>query len=193
MGECCGQESGSSSCQVLNLPQTWGTNSISLSTFCWSSVSGAAVRRSGPSPWRLAPFPLASQNICSLSMSWVGKLLWGKTHLGESPSWHLHLVHTAAQRWGEQRTGGHLCSQQQHGQASLLLGIESGFVGVPSSSGGSQRFTWHSAREAFRHPSPAVTPWCQNLCAPVHPGTEHAAYMCVSWCQKSKKSPICLF
>lgn len=118
VGECCGQESGSSSCQVLNLPLTQGTNSISLSTFCCPSPSGAAVGRSGPSPWPLAPFPLASQNICSFSMSWVGKPLWAKTHLGESPSWHLDLVHTTAQRQGEQRTERHLCSQQQHSQGS---------------------------------------------------------------------------
>lgn len=109
---------------VLNLPHTWDTNCISLNTFCCPPglvlLWGGEVLLSG----LFDPFPLASQNICSLSMSWVVKLLWGKTHLGESLGWHLGLVHTTAQRQGEQRTGRHLCSQQQHGQTSLALEIE---------------------------------------------------------------------
>lgn len=110
------------------------------------------------------------------------KLLWGKTHLGESLGWHLGLVHTTAQRQGGTSVpSSSMAKLPWLWRLSKVLQVKV----EPSSSGASQRFSWHPARVASRHLSPAVTPTLPtglvpNLCAPVHPGAEHAACMCVS-------------
>lgn len=174
---------------MLNLPQTRGRSCISWTTF--AVLPGAAVGRSGPSPWPLAPFPLASQNICSLSISWVEKLLGGEDTLRTKP-------------WLASGSGTHRSTKagRAEDREAPLLPAWPGFL----VSGDWVRFC-RSAQLIRCFPavhlassqsglSPSL-PCSDSYCASrsgaktfVHPGAEHAASKCVSWWQKGKKMPV---
>lgn len=168
---------------MLNLLQTRGPNCISLSTFCCSSWFGATVGRSGPSPWPLAPFPLASQNICSLSISWVGKLLREKAPAG------IWIWYTPQHKGIESRGQG---STSAPSSSMARLPGSGDWVRFCRSAQLIRCFPevhLASSQSGLSPSLPCSDSYRANRSGAktsVLPGAEHAACKCISWWQKGK-------
>lgn len=189
-GECCGQETGSSSCQVLNLPQTRGRSCISWTTF--AVLPGLVLL------WGGAALLLG----LLLPFLWLVKIFAASALAGLRNCSGEDTLRTKP--WLASGSGTHRSTKagRAEDREAPLLPAWPGFL----VSGDWVRFCRSaqlircfpavhlaSSQSGLSPSLPCSDSYCTNRSGAktfVHPGAEHAACKCVSWWQKGKKMPV---